>query len=360
MKSISVFIMDNKKVVCGSECCKQCSTGTITFDLFQYATDVICEEYNLINYVFEFGSAYINKSFIKRILQYEKSIFVRKDVKFINTVRFVDCIPQKNEVKFLKKHKVSLEILFSDIHCLELSFRNCKQKSEKYDSISILNYSGDDIIQIYNFSKQYCKTIKLKQVNLSSFLKSKAETSDLIDNLKKMYDIWVVDKNGIDLKPISDYVRNNFGVCATKECVNSSCLGKALAIDSEGVLYMCPYQINDKFVLGNIKNISRISEVFNCQNFQSIVSTMIEKRKKCLNNCSIFNYCQSGCCTDVVCQTFSDYNCELLKELDSYICNHIQRIIHNYEDLTIYNPVLVNIIRDVICYNPVALSTRTK
>lgn len=360
MKSISVFISGNKKAACDSTCCKRCKNEIINFDLFQYATSVICEEYDLISFVFEFESTPINRNFIKRILQYEKSISRKKAIKFHNTVRVVNYLPQNSKVKFCKKHKVSLDLVFSDIHNLESSFCSSKQKGNYYNCISVLNFSGDDIIHIYNFSKSHCKTLKLKQTNLPSSIKSKEDATILLDNFKRLFDIWIVEQNGVDVKPISDHIRNNFGICVEKECVNSSCLGKALALDSEGILHMCPYSKNEEFVLGNIKNISLISEVYNGEKFNSIVSTMIAKRKKCMKNCSVFNYCQSGCCADVVCGTFSDYYCEVLKELDSYICNHIQRIISDDEDLTIYNPVLANIIRDVICYNPISINAKTK
>lgn len=360
MKNISVFISSNKKAECDSSCCKQCQNDIINFDLFQYATGVICEEYNLINYNFEFEETPINRSFIKKVLQYEKNISRKKAVKFHNTIRVVNYLPQKSEMKFCKKHKISLDVIFTDAHNLERSFCDSKQKNNNYDCISVLNYSGDDIIHIYDFSKLHCKTLKLKQTNLPTSIKSKEDTTIFLNNLKKLFDIWILEQNGVDIKPISDHIRNNFGICVEKECVNSSCLGKALVLDSDGLLRMCPYSKNEAFVLGNIKNISLISEVYNGEKFNSIVSTMISKRKICMKNCNVFNYCQSGCCADIVCETFSDYYCEVLKELDSYICNHIQRIIHNDKDLTIYNPALANIIRDVICYNPVSLSARTK
>ena len=355
MKNISVFIRGAKKAECDFSCCNRCQNDIINFDLFQYAASVICEEYNLISFVFEFEGTHINRNFIKRILQYEKSISRKKAAKFHNTIKVVNYLPNNGEVNFCKKHKISLELVFSDIHNLERIFCVSKQKCNNYDCISILNYSGDDIIHIYSISKPYCKILKFKQTNLSSSIKSTEDATILLENLKRLFDIWIMEQNSVDVKPISDHIRNNFGICVEKECVNSSCLGKSLVLDSDGLLRVCPYSKNEEFVLENIKNISLISEVYNGEKFNSIVSTMIAKRKNCMNNCNVFNYCQSGCCADVICGTFSDYYCEVLKELDSYICNHIQKIINNDEDLTIYNPALANIIRDVICYNPISI-----
>lgn len=352
MKNISVFTECGKNGCRVSECPTSCG---VNFDLFRYATDVICEEYDLIHYTFAFDGVPVSKSFLRSVLSYEKSVSSKRSVRFYNTVRMTDRIPEDKELRFCKKHKISLDLVFSDIHSLKGCFDSNRRKKKSFDSISISNYFADDPIDIYEYLRPYCKKIRFKQFGMPSYVKTEDAACALSEKLRGLFDVWIADKNGIDVSPLSDHIRNIFGIRVGKECTNSSCLGKALAMDRNGELYLCPYSRDEKFALGNLKNISRISELFGSDKFNGIVSDMIEKRKKCMQNCTAFAYCQSGCCADVVCKTFSDCYCEVQKELDRYIRERVQSIIKNDEDLAGYNPTVAGIIKDVICCNPISL-----
>ena len=357
VKFISVYIGGGKADACSAACCKRCGHGAFDFDLFRYAVGVICEEYDAVNFVFECTELPLNTAFFRNVLRLEKEISRRRGIKFRNMIKMADCVPKRSDVHFCQKHKIALELAFTDSQSMEhaLAASAPKATQDRYACISVKRYAGDELARIYNFAKPYCQVLRLKQLDLPATVLTNDDAVALLTRFKELFDMWIADADGIDMTPISDHIRCGLGTGIEKECAYSSCLGKALALDADGSIYICPHSKGEPFALGNIKNISLVSEAFDSEKFKQIVSAMIDKRSDCLKNCSIFHYCQSGCCADVICERQSTHFCTVLKEFDGYVRMQVMRILRQDEDLARYNPAFASIIRDAVCMNPIVV-----
>lgn len=354
MNNINVFISDKRDDKCSSHC-GSCGGGRISFDMFKYTVDVICEEYDVACFTFEFSGDHIDTSLMRAILRYEKRVIKKRGVRFMNSIRLSDCVPRRRDIRFCKKNKVQYELVFSNTASLMTCLSKCGSKMS-CDSILINEYSEKDMVNIYRFAARYCKLLRFKHDNVPPTVCTDESATAFANSVKQLFDEWLTDINGIDVRPISDHIRSGFGINIGKDCTNSSCLGKAIALKPNGDLSACPYLKSDESKLGNIKNISLVSEVFNGDKFKTIVSEMVVKRKKCMKSCEAFNYCRSGCCKELVSKSFSPYYCMVLKELDMYIEKRIRSIVSSNEDLAVYNPILVNMIKDIICLDPVSMA----
>ncbi len=349
MKSISISISENNE--------NPCKDYIIDDGLLQYIISIVSEEYQYINFVWICSSEYKRIPFLKRVNLYQKRITRAKGVTIHNTLRIINRLPDKRLKNFCKKNKFTLETEFDDDMVLSNVLSNT-ETNYKVDIISVVDTCNGDITKIYNLAKGFCSNLRFKQNFIYSQQFNERETEGYLVKLKELFDFWLKDKNGIFVKPFVDHIRNIYKVAAEKECINSSCLGRTLNIDYDGRIYLCTQAQNSKYALGNFKNFSSVSEIFQGDVFTKLVEKMIETRKSCIADCSHFNFCQGGCCACVNTYGMSKAYCKIVKELDKYISNAIQDIITTNTNLSDFNPVLANIVKEVISYNPAVLVTK--
>jgi len=77
-------------------------------------------------------------------------------------------------------------------------------------------------------------------------------------------------------------------------CKYNSCLGKWLGIRYNGDVGPCNRFFPPEYSYGNVWNYKRISDAFDSDGFNKILSEAIERREKC-KKCLIFSFCSGGC-----------------------------------------------------------------
>ncbi len=346
MKNISISISENKK--------NPNKNYFIDNELFQYITSVVSSEYQYINLVWICDLKYSRIPFLKHALLYQKRITRARGVIIHNTVRIVNGLPDKKLKKFCVKNKITIEIEF-DTSADLLQVLSNVEPDYKVDTISIIDTYNVNLIKIYNLAKKYCFKLNFKQFFIYSQGFNEQKTDEYLRGMKELFDYWLKDKNGIFLNPFVDYIHSFYKIAAEKECINSSCLGKTLNIDGDGIIYLCAQFQKKEYEIGNFKNFSSVSEIFQTEAFTSLVKNMIEFRETCIKNCCHFNFCQGGCSACVNTYGMCAAYCEIVKGLDDYISHTIQEIITKNRSLGSFNPVLSNIVKEIISYNPMML-----
>ena len=80
-------------------------------------------------------------------------------------------------------------------------------------------------------------------------------------------------------------------------CYYGDCRYKWICVHPDGNIYPCGQewrQKNDNYLLGNI-NENTFHEAYNSENYKTFFKKIQEKRDYCRLNCSIYEFCQSGC-----------------------------------------------------------------
>lgn len=161
------------------------------------------------------------------------------------------------------------------------------------------------------------------------------------DGMVKLFDEWLYDKNGIDIRLFGTYVAmalgTNFRICA-----NASCHGKYLGISPDGTLYNCGRYSVTQYPFGNVDDFSGLDEVYRSDGFKALVSGAIERRKKCKTKCEYFELCGGGCSDCAIIENglaeIPQQSCYNFKRIYPHIKSKVDDIIKNKLPLDGFNP----------------------
>ena len=153
------------------------------------------------------------------------------------------------------------------------------------------------------------------------------DPNEYIKYFTNFFKYWINDKtcniNVTTCEELVNLVLNEH----SKVCTFNSCLGKWLCLDSDGIIYPCDRLCTDEYNLGNIEDITSISEVFMNDNFLKLLEKSILRRDECIKTCEYYKNCYSGCNANSILSELEGINIScyiqkgILKELKEYILN---------------------------------------
>lgn len=134
--------------------------------------------------------------------------------------------------------------------------------------------------------------IKTDNTDISRLLQ--LDEKEFIDKIIELYDYWIKDIHcKIAVNPLMNIVKYIL-FKKTFSCSQKSCLGKWLAIRSNGLITNCNRFFFPKYEYGNVDDYSDIRDAFDSEGFKNILSESVERRRKCMT-CEIYDYCNGGC-----------------------------------------------------------------
>ncbi len=325
------------------------------------------KEYLYVDFVWRGGEPLlVDRQFYRKVYLTQLKASRQYGTKFSNSIQTNGTLLNRQWINFFKTLRFGVGISFdgynNNLHrgCSEQTIHGiklCQKKNIPFGCISVITPENLDLIRLYTYLS---KELKLDALKFTPCFKTASSNYTLnvfqyIEELKKLFDFWLYDTNKVELKPITDYVRGILDIYNPKECIHVGCLGRFLDIDSTGGIRICSHTMEEKFILGNIENYNSITEIFNGDNFNEILEMMIEQRQKCMKECELFRFCQGGCCSNVYRQQKEhdiDFSCMVYKNIIPYISSKIKKILENNENLSQYNPMFLEIIKEAICQNP--------
>ena len=286
--------------------------------------------------------------------------------RFHNSIQTNGTLISKKWIRLFKSMKydvgVSYDGLNNDLHRGKSTdtirgFELCKKLKYPVGTISVITRENLNLRAQYEELKKYTKHMKFTpcfRTNSSNFA---VEIEEYISQLKLLFEHWLLDSNTTVLHPIVYYIREVLGILETKECVHAACLGRMLDIDASGTIRICSHVADDAFILGQWGEYANISDIFNGEKFNSVVSMMIEKRINCKNSCRFFSFCQGGCCSETFLSQSGnvDFSCEVIRDFMPYVETRLREILSTSETLEAYNPKFIELVQEAVCKNPLRL-----
>ena len=99
--------------------------------------------------------------------------------------------------------------------------------------------------------------------------------------------------------------------------------------------------------MGNVNDVSSISELFQSEGFRRILLGSIRRREKCAS-CPIFRYCNGGCSMDAYHEGCLEDNgndsCRIFREVFTHVSKEVQSVLDGEGDVSGLNPF----VRDAI------------
>ena len=359
-----------------SECnlrCKYCyhaSTnyvcGSLSMDKIKKLFELASDEYKEIKITWHGGEPMLlGREFYEEVFTFQQELEKTKNVSFMNTMQTNGTLIDRKWGKFFKKYHIIPGISFDGPTHNDVMRQNSKDiikglkvlKSMKINAgcLAVINKHNIDQTKLYQEMSPLCAALKFNPIfSPNGDEDFKIDENEYIKQTIALFDYWLYDKKGKPVEPLHSYMYKSLGV-PYNSCVNSSCLGKWLDIDSKGVIRTCGQSDSDQFIIGHIDNISSLSEVFVSESFNNLLRKAIERRKKCLANCHLFKECQGNCIFKASIEggieNLNGFSCKAFKTIYSYVKTKTIKLIKDKVPLNKLNPIVRGIITDAMSKN---------
>lgn len=293
--------------------CKYCYNSeteykrdVLSIERFDKLMRLLSEAYDEVELIWHGGEPlYVGLDFYRQAVEVEEKYFREKGLKTKNLIQTNGTLINKEWVKFFKDYKFYPGISLDGIH----NDKYRQQTEKTLNAIELLQKAGlkvgcmavvadeeFDVLENYKYFASKGVDVAFSPMFNEGAGKNLGGISAkyYVDQMNRLFDYWLYDKNGVGVKEFRTYVSMALGGCE-KVCTNSSCLGKWLSISADGSLCNCGRYLVKEYPYGNIDDIEDISEVFRSEGFKAMLRGSIERRKKCLEKCDYFKYCEGGC-----------------------------------------------------------------
>ncbi len=163
-----------------------------------------------------------------------------------------------------------------------------------------------------------------------------------VDRMVSLFDRWATDPQvKVPVLPFYPYIMTAMdGYANISDCPHSSCLTKWICVYPNGDVYPCGKACPDDYRLGNINEVSSISELFSSDGMRNILIPSIKRREAC-KDCDIYQYCNGGCTVDALVDGDAaapgGASCRIYKGLFTHIKGFIDDIMERKPDMSGYN-----------------------
>lgn len=232
----------------------------------------------------------------------------------------------------------------------ELVMKNAiklKESMPNVEALAVISKKNINLIETYNYFANLGMNFKFNAIfkegaaNANDFLLITPQ--EYIKEVNGLFDYWAYLEKPLFVDLFTNYLHLCFGV-SHRVCYNASCLGKWLSIFPDGSLYPCAHSsISAHYNIGNIDEISSLDEAFSSENMAKLLEVVLEKRRKCKEQCPLFFYCQSNCPASQLRNIengLGDFECAAFKGIFSHIQAFVEQMKNGSIDVNKLNPIL--------------------
>ena len=379
MKKINLIIKPTAKCNLRCQYCYHAPTNytdaVLPIEHIEKLFDLCSKEYDSIRVIWHGGEPLIvGQEYYKKIFKIQEKIQANTKTTFCNSIQTNGTLINTSWCSFFKKHNLQPGISFDGpknefmrqgTQDVLTAMKILQKKKINVNILSVINQSNINQIELY----EYIKKLGVASAKFNPIFSEthdnrfSIEVSDYIDSTKKLFDYWLYDVNGIKITPLTSYMYKSLGL-PFGDCAHGSCLGRWIDMDSQGTLRTCGQSLAPIFELGNIKNVESIADIFEADNFNTLLASAIARREKCILSCDLFKYCQGGCIfksyIDTGIENLNDFDCIVFKALFNHVYTSVHTVISNEVSLDKLNPCVANIITEAVTIYPDGLLSLKK
>ena len=258
-------------------------------------------------------------------------------------------------ILFLKENKFSVSISFDGLYNNILrqntekvlqGIQKCKKLGLQVNALTtVCSLTSSKQIENYNFFKREKIPVKFNPIFPAGAANDNQEyllnESQYLKNTKCFFDYWLFDAEAIPVSSFVQYVKM-FLNYPGRNCVYNACLFKVINIEPDGTVFPCSRYFKKEYNIGNILNVSSISNLFQSNNFKTIVEKSILRRKQCMSFCQLYKYCLGGCSSacanECGLEQHNTQLCRITQEILPYVFSQLSKICKTEE---IINPIVL-------------------
>lgn len=367
MKTKSLAIIVKPTSECNFRCayCYHADTkyekGYLSYSALEKLIKIAQNEYDFVDYIWHGGEPLLcGLDYFREIIKLQKK-YTRKELNLRNSVQTNGSLLSKGFIGFFRDNNIDVSIsidgpkdcnvLRQQTNLILANINLAKVAGLRISTISVIHaLNVNKLIEMYEFFKSLDVPMKFNPVYVSGNAKENKQyllnTDIYIESLKNLYDYWLVDKTAVKVDPIDQYL-NMVMEGRGLDCIYNSCLYHWIGVDHNGFIYPCGRSYPEEYILGNIKEIENISDIYQSQNYKNLLKKSIIRRSKCLSDCEYYGICNGGCNNNALIENGDieipgGFLCIVLKEMINHVKQSINNIFSTFKELDNYNPIIKN------------------
>lgn len=330
--------------------------------------DIAVKEYDRIKIVFHGGEPTLwGVDNIVSILEYEKYLEKEKNVKFENSIQSNGLLIDDIWIEKLRNYPIIIGISYDGPHNDILRshsqrvYENLVKLKNANMNFGIIcvesSKSISDLKNTYEWFKKEGFTFKILALFMSGAAIEHGELElniqEYVKNLTDVYQYWLYDKEcNIEMVTFQDLLK----VADKLYCLQygGSCIYNRIALNPNGNIYPCGRPYSDDFILGNIKDLTLISDAFNTAAYQNLVKISNERTRQCESRCKYFGVCRGGCVSSAILEgsfeKIDNISCRRAKSLLNRVTEINNDIYSKFDSkvgLDELNPIALDIMKNV-------------
>ena len=337
---------------------EECSDEVMSPEILEKTIRLVREGSDSAQFFWHGGEPLIaGDQFFKRVVNLQKKYYGKTILRCGNTIQTNGTLLRNRFIEFCRDNRINLGVSYEgeygaglrpgeDIGALSDTLHYMKKKGHMF-SVSATVHGGnvDSMMDMYrHFEKEGIAFNFSPSLRMGCGLDNEdthLDADEFVKHSIEVFDAWAGDPEaGIPVLPYFQYVRSKLTSPNISDCAHSSCLMNWICVYPNGDVYPCGKACPEKYRLGNIMEVSSVSELFKGEGFRNILIDSIERRNKC-KDCPIYDKCMGGCTVDAFyegdAQSPGGFSCETYKAIYTHISEFIDDIIDNERDLSQYN-----------------------
>ena len=310
----------------------------------------LASEYETVWFIWHGGEPLMMPlKFYKNAIGLQEKYFGKDSHRVSNTIQTNGTLITKRFMNFCREKKINVGVS-SEGPCNSLRSSNIRLDMMKKGghmfsvNASVCKQSTKDQMTIYEHFVSNGIALSLSPVILSGSAEADMipDADGYADASIEVFEKWLYDKDAeVPLMPHLQYIMSALGKPSQTDCAHSSCLTKWMSVYPNGDIYPCGKGCPQSFRLCSINEIEDLSDAFSSDAMKEILIQSIERREKCMSECSVFEYCGGGCSIDALADGSMNENggnsCRIFKKIFMHILKTTEIILNERPDLSVYN-----------------------
>lgn len=317
--------------------------------------EMLAKAYDRVSIVWHGGEPMLcGMDYMQFAMQAEERLRCKTGVVFSNSIQTNATLIDEQWIRFLKKYRFRIGVSFDGVtneqyrqqtERVQAAIRLLQKRKLNFGCLAVVADDRYDMLENYRFFRSMGIHFSLSPMfcegggeNLPAL-----SADAYIKKTKQLFDEWLYDLQGVNVRLFTDYIAMLLG-SRTRTCTNGSCHGKWLGIVPNGNLYNCGRDAMKQYPFGNIDDMQDIREAFSSEGFRELLVGAIARRKKCMEKCALFPYCESGCSDCAMIEGGLDqvaaFSCEAFRQIFPHVQNAVQGILESKVPLSNLNPAV--------------------
>ncbi len=363
MKKISVILKVTNKCNLRCKYCYNSTTGygdkVLPLEYFEKLLNLLVAKYDTIQLMWHGGEPLCaGLEYFQKAMEIEQKVRYDYQVTITNSVQTNATLINKDWIKFLKANDFSIGLSFDGINNEKYrqqtdkvlqAMKLLKRENLKFGCVAVVADDDYDLLANYKWFAQNNTGFDFNFVFPEGNAKDLPITSakSFADKMCDLFDYWLYDKNGVNIRTFSFYINMSLGGCA-RICSHISCHTKYLGLCPDGTLQNCGRESVAQYPFGNIQDINSIDEAFCSKGALELIKGSVVRRNKCKDSCEFFSLCQGGCVDCAIwdggVENIPETACLIFRTIYTKVRDTFRTIMEKNIPLTELNPAVKHII----------------